>query len=297
MNNKDVFSGYHPIVNFGYFFLVMVFSMTLLHPISLLISLFGAIAYARINNKMAWRSHFRFVVPLFFISALINPLFTHKGATILTYFPNGNPLTMESILYGFSTATMIATVIVWFLSYNSVMTSDKFVYLFGRIMPALALILSMTLCFVPKFKNQAKVVANAQKTLGRDMKSGSIISRAKSGLDILSVLIMWALENAIDTADSMKSRGYGLKGRTAFSIYVFDRRDKMALIYLFFSGAYIVLGAMLGGMKWRYYPTLKGGQMDAYALSIFLCHLALCLMPVILNNREDKKWQSIHYKI
>ena len=48
------------------------------------------------------------------------------------------------------------------------------------------------------------------------------------------------LENAIDTSDSMKSRGYGLTGRTAYSNSVFDKRDVTALIlfggydYIFF---------------------------------------------------------------
>lgn len=53
-----------------------------------------------------------------------------------------------------------------------------------------------------------------------------LIKRAKHGIKIMSILVTWALENAIDTADSMKDRGYGLPGRTAFSIYRFDRRDK-----------------------------------------------------------------------
>ena len=52
---------------------------------------------------------------------------------------------------------------------------------------------------------------------------------------MVSILVTWALENAIETADSMKSRGYGLKGRTAFSIYRFNRRDK-------------ILGALLAGL-------------------------------------------------
>ena len=34
------------------------------------------------------------------MAALINPAFNHEGATLLTYLPSGNPLTLESILYG-----------------------------------------------------------------------------------------------------------------------------------------------------------------------------------------------------
>ena len=45
--------------------------------------------------------------------------------------------------------------------------------------------------------------------------SGSLLQRLKNAITILSIMVTWALENAIETADSMKSRGYGLPGRTA----------------------------------------------------------------------------------
>ncbi len=45
-------------------------------------------------------------------------------------------------------------------------------------------------------------------------------------------MVTWSLENAIETADSMRARGYGLPGRTSFSIYRFDSRDSSALAWL-----------------------------------------------------------------
>ena len=39
MRNKDAFSGYHPTINFLYFALVLLFSMCLMHPVYLAISL------------------------------------------------------------------------------------------------------------------------------------------------------------------------------------------------------------------------------------------------------------------
>ena len=103
-------------------------------------------------------------------AALVNPAFNHEGATILTYLPSGNPLTLESMLYGVAAAVMLASVVLWFSSYNEVMTSDKFVYLFGRVIPALSLVLSMALRFIPKFKAQMQTVSEAQACIGRDTK-------------------------------------------------------------------------------------------------------------------------------
>ena len=45
MKNKDAFSGYHPIINFLYYALVLLLSMCLMHPVYLLISLIGALTY------------------------------------------------------------------------------------------------------------------------------------------------------------------------------------------------------------------------------------------------------------
>ena len=176
------------------------------------------------------------------------------------------------------------------------MTSDKFVYLFGRIIPALSLVLSMTLRFVPKFKAQLHVVSEAQRCVGRDISDGTMLQRLRNAITILSIMVTWALENAIETADSMKSRGYGLPGRTAFSIYRFDDRDKTALIWLCFCGFYIFAGWMAGGLSWQYYPIIKGTLTGAFPISFQLVYLALCLTPVILNRMEDTKWKHLQYE-
>ena len=259
MRNKDGFSGYHPTINFLYFALVLLFSMCLMHPAYLLISLTGALTYdIYLKGRKAARFAVMGLLPMAVFAALVNPAFNHEGATILTYLPSGNPLTLESMLYGVAAAVMLASVVLWFSSYNEVMTSDKFVYLFGRVIPALSLVLSMSLRFIPKFKAQMQTVSEAQACIGRDTKNGSVLRRVGNAVKIFSILVTWSLENAIETADSMRSRGYGLPGRTAFSIYRFDDRDKAALAWLIFCGAYLISGWMAGGTYFRYYGYIGG---------------------------------------
>ena len=95
----------------------------------------------------------------------------------------------------------------------------------------------------------------------------------------------------------MKSRGYGLPGRTAFSIYRFDGRDKAALLWLGFCGAYLLSGWAAGGFYWRYYPTLRGTAATALSVSFQLVYLLLCLTPVILDRWEEKTWKNIRSEI
>ena len=294
MRNLDTFSSYHPTINFLYYALVLLFSMCLMHPVYLVISLTGALAYdISLKGRKAVRFAAMGLLPMAVLAALVNPAFNHEGATILAYLPSGNPLTLESMCYGVAAAVMLASVVLWFSSYNAVMTSDKFVYLFGRIVPALSLVLSMALRFIPKFQAQMQTVREAQACIGRDTKNGSVFRRVGNAIKIFSIMVTWSLENAIETADSMRSRGYGLPGRTAFSIYRFDDRDKAALAWLCFCGAYLISGMLAGGTYFRYYPTVKAAPWSAITGSFMLVYLALVLTPVILNQWEDRQWKSL----
>ena len=294
----DRFVYYHPLVNFLYFALVIGFSMMLNHPLAQAISIFSACAYAvQTQGRQAVAFCLKWCLPVMLMTAFVNPAFSHEGITILLYFPTGNPLTLESILYGLSSGVMIATVMLWFLNFNRVITSDKFIYLFGRIIPAMSLVLSMTLRFVPKFKAQMDLTVDAQKSIGRDVSEGSLWYRTKIAVTVLSIMVTWALENAIETADSMKSRGYGLPGRTAFSIYRLDERDKMALLYIGFCGFCLLSGSMVSAFGFRYFPSIRYVELNAVTLWFQFVYFILCIMPAALNWAEEYKWKAIHSKM
>lgn len=292
------FKTYHPIVNFTYFVFVIGFSCFFMHPVCLGISLGSGFIYSvMLKGRKAIKNNLLYMLPMILVTALLNPAFNHEGITVLDYLPDNNPLTLESIVYGVCAAVMLVSVICHFSCYNEVMTSDKFIYLFGKIIPAMSLVISMTLRFVPKFAAQLKVVTNAQRTMGRDVSNGSILQRAKHGLSILSIMATWSLENAIETADSMKSRGYGIPGRTAFSIFTFDKRDKTAFFMILFLGSYTLVGSMMGGMYFRYFPSIKGTQPTVFSVSVFLAYLLLCIYPIILEIWEVRRWKAFRSNI
>lgn len=292
------FKTYHPIVNFIYFAFVIGFSCFLMHPLALAISLASGFTYfVMLKGRKIIVKRLIYMLPMIVLMALINTLFNHEGMTVIKYFPNGNPLTLESIFYGICAAVMIVSVICHFSCYNEIMTSDKFIYLFGKIIPAMSLVISMTLRFVPKFLKQLKIIRNAQKCMGRDITNGNIIKRAKNGLSILSILTTWSLENAIETADSMKARGYGLSGRTAFSIFNFDKRDKKALISILILGLYTLAGSIMGGMRFAFFPSLEMGYISPFGISVFIAYLLLCCSPIIIEMWEVRRWKALRSKI
>lgn len=295
-NMKDTFSTLHPLVNFIYFTTVIIFSMFFMHPVFLLISLFCGIIYSiYLNGKKAVKFNFLYMLPMLFVVALINPAFNHEGITILVYI-NDNPITLESILFGAASSIMFISVIIWFSCYNAVMTSDKFIYLFGKIIPSLSLILSMVLRFIPKLKAQIKVISNAQKCIGRDVSNGNVINRAKNGIKIISILITWELENGIEIADSMKCRGYGIKGRTAFSNYRFDNRDKSVLGVVITLIIFMLVGLVMGENTIKYFPAVLIKDISIVSYIIYISYAVLLLIPVVLNILEDIRWYHMKSK-
>ena len=288
------FKTYHPIVNFIYFLCVIGFSMFLMHPVSLGITLICALLYTLVlkGGKAALRG-VAMVIPVMLLAAVINPMFNHAGITVLMYLPSGNPLTAESFYYGIAAAAMLAAVILHFSSYNQVMTSDKFVYLFGKIIPTLSLVLSMTLRFVPAFIERLKEIVSVQRTLGRDVSGGSILKRIRCAMKILSILITWSLESAVETADSMKSRGYGLPGRTAYSIFHFDKRDLKALLWMLCLTLIIFAGIYYKVLNYSYFPIFKTGKFSIFTAAVHGAYFLLCVTPVIIELREEYRWKAI----
>lgn len=292
------FKTFHPIVNFAFFLAVIGFSMVFMHPVCLAVSIVTAVCWQIMMKGMrAVRFGIFGILPILIISALINPAFNHEGKTILCYLPSGNPLTAESIIYGLSAAVMLASVIEWFASFNEIITSDKLMYLFGKIIPSLSLVLSMTLRFVPRFKERIKDFSAAQKAIGRGAFEKGIINRAKGGLKILSAVVTDSMESAIETADSMHCRGYGLPGRSAFSNYRLDKRDAFALIWIVLTATYVIVGSISGGMHFRYFPSIKYAEPGIYQISIFAAYFGLCFMPVFIEIREAFRWKMLKSKI
>ncbi|MDR0592418.1 MAG: hypothetical protein LBG60_03990, partial [Bifidobacteriaceae bacterium] len=108
---------------FAFFAFALGGAVLFLHPVLTPVSLIAAISYAVwLLGRRAVRFALLALIPLTLVAATFNPLFSHAGVTILGYLPGGNPLTLESVVYGGFAAVMIATAIAWFMSSNQVLT-------------------------------------------------------------------------------------------------------------------------------------------------------------------------------
>lgn len=285
------FSRNHPIVNFIFFAFVLIISMFSEHPAMHLTGfiLSAACAIVLMDGKKFARQ-LRFVVPLMLLTALLNPLLSHEGKTTLFLLPGGNPCTLEALLYGAFAGIRMGTVLFWFICWNAVITSDKFLFLFGRIFPSLSLTISMGLRFVPRFLRRFKEVSDAQKCLNPQKKG------IRHAGKVLSAVVSWALENALDTADSMKSRGYGLKNRSAFSVYRFTPPDAAVLASIVLLGGSVIAGWACGALAWQFYPFMQGGG-NIFTIISTILYGVLCAIPLLLEGKEVLQWHLSKSKI
>ncbi len=293
-NNELAFERFHPFVLFFYYMTIIFFSMFTTNPILLGISLLGSLAYLLLIGKSIWKTILYYGV-IFLVIMLTNPLFVHNGETIL-FFMNDKPITLEAFLYGAVVGLMIVSIIFWFKSYNQVMTSDKFIYLFGNIAPKVSITLSMILRYVPLFKEQIKKINMTQKTLGL-YASDSYMDKLLSGLRVFRSLIGWSLENSVDVARSMKSRGYGLKGRTHFSLFKFYLEDALLLGVncLFLISLFLMIKTDI--ISINYYPLMDPFNFTTQTVLLYIGTGIFVLLPTLIELKEQLLWRLLISKI
>lgn len=274
---------YHPIVIFLYFCMVLGFGMFFMHPVCLAISLCGGVCFAlRLFGAKRAGKGFAGLLVIMLLTAVINPAFSHQGVTVLATLPTGNLLTLESIFYGVAAACMLGAVLIWFRCVNEILTSDKIVYLFGKGFPVLGLLLSMVLGFIPKMQKKLREINRARSG---EVNGGKKWDHIRHGVENLSILVTWALEDAVETADSMKSRGYGLTGRTAFTTYRFTGRDARMMVLLVVEFIYLLVGRLNGVLYWEYYPQVEMNGWSWYGISVFFAYGVLNFLHFFRSKR------------
>ena len=155
-NHRDTFSTYSPVINFTFFIGAVVFGMVLIHPGFLVCSVVSAVIYYLIVKGRCAVKLLAGLIPVFAAVTLINPLLNTQGSRVLFTYMGGRPYTAEALFYGMALAAMFAAVVLWFSCYNVVMTSDKFIHMFGRMAPSVSLILTMVLRLVPGYRHRLR---------------------------------------------------------------------------------------------------------------------------------------------
>lgn len=276
----------HPLTGFLYIFAVLAVTIFTRSPVLLAESLAGGAAVLALSGGLRKAAF----VPLFaVVIAVTNPLFSHNGVTVL-FFVGDTAFTLEALIYGFSFGVMLSAAVLWGVVSARFMPSDKYVWLFGRTLPAAGLVLSCALRFVPLFVRRTGEFISVRAA----ENSGHITP--KICLSALSASMGYSAEAAMTSADSMRARGYGTVKRTFFSRYRLTAAETLMLALV---GAFAAASAVLmisGAGEFYYYPAVSEIPFGAADTALYIAFGILCAMPSAVVIREKIKLCAISGK-
>jgi energy-coupling factor transport system permease protein len=291
---KNRFDRLHPVVSFSYYVGALALLMLLFHPIILAIGIIIILVLHffqdRFRNLRRW---FLIMVATGFVIIILNPLFNQNGNHIL-FSIFYHRITLEAVIYGATTALSIIGVIALFVSYNEVMTPNKIFYLFSKFLPQFAVLLMLTLRFIPLMRRRLEEISHVQASKGISVLEGTLKNRTTAGLLYVQILLTYSLEEAIQTADSMKARGYGQRNRTAYEYYSFKKSDTVSIIFLLILIIFILYGRFNGYGLLTIYPQMGSlglSPMDTITLVEFLLFLGF---PLFVETGARIRWRKLN---
>lgn len=254
----------HPLCCFLYLIAVLGITIFTREPLLLMMSALGAAALLILSGMAR---HTLWLTVIVIVSAVMNPIFVHRGDTVL-FFVGDLAVTLESIIYGAVFGLMLAAAAGWSIAAAKYMTSDKYIWIFGRVAPTSGLVLSCGLRLVPLFIRRS-----------REFSSASCDSGVKSSLKSFSAAVGYSAEQAMVSADSMRARGYGTAKRTSYSLYRFGLSEGLQLCatVLLFAAAITLM--CCGAGVFEFYPTLSDLGTQPSDIALYAVFGVLCVLP------------------
>lgn len=279
----------HPAVRALWAVCCLVAAMGTFEPVVLGLSLgFAVLSSFACRGVRATSRTLAAAVPLMAVVAVVNPLLSQTGQTIL--FTCG-PVTvrLEALAWGLAMGTMLAGALTWFAVCSAVLPADDLRDLLGNVMPTLALIVSMVMRLVPELLGRAQASRDAQGacTCAGTPTAASAFGR---GVEQAGAMVTWALGESVERASSMASRGWGAGRRTHWCQSRWRVGDWSALAVVAAVSLAGACSALWLGSLWTYMPQMSGlGPAWAYGpvALLFACPCLWVAAQVLLAKKED----------
>ena len=121
---------------------------------------------------------------------------------------------------------------------------------------------------------------------------GRIFHRGKETASLLTVLMPWALEQSVHTANVLLARGYGTSRCNHYHKYSFTASDTVLLVLILFLGSIVATGLWFAGQA-QFYPTVFI-PFDRGVKIALAAQVVLILLPFVEKLWEEMRW--IYYR-
>ncbi len=331
------FDFFHSGVVLSYLIYVICFSFLSFEPIYLLINALAGyilsltICGVKTLKMLMWQ------LPLFLLIALLNPLFSQNGTTLLlTLGPC--KLYLESLTFGLCMGCMLISVMVWFANAARMLNADRLLNILANTLPIISIMISMVIKLVVQLIEEGKKVhatlkANMPTTArcgknkcdsnkcvnnkcaksdldnskcnngkcnnggcnnggcnnGEHHKRKHIKLKFKQAMREITTLMSNSMEDSLETADSMKARGWGAcKKRSAYEIQTWHIRDSVSLIIICLIAAINIPLAFEACSQFSFYPQLSPLKMQLGYVAYFLSLTLPFIMHAFLSMRLNR---------
>ena len=207
------------------------------------------------------------IIVLLSLTALLNVFFTKSGNVLVSWWIF--TITDEGLIYASKMLLRLVYLVVGSSVLTLTTTPVDLTHAIERLLAPLkilkfpvhdlALIMSLTLSFIPSLIDETDRIIRAQKARGADFDTGNLFQRAKAFVPILIPLLVGGFRRAEELANAMNSRCYeGATNRTQMRVMKLTWRDLVAsLVCIVVFGGIIVVYAMRGNWEtivpWMYF--------------------------------------------
>ncbi|MEH7414604.1 energy-coupling factor transporter transmembrane component T [Neobacillus drentensis] len=285
------FDRFHPLVTFVFYAGAVSLLILMLHPLFLISSIAVVILInIRHDRLKGLRRWWFFIITTFLLMVIMNPLFNERGRHLLVEI-NEHRVTLEAVVYGGMNAFSIIGIIALFVSYNIIMTPNKLLFIFAKVLPQFAVLLMLTLRFIPLMRRRLEEISVVQKSKGLTVSHGNWRERAKTGMLYVQTLLTFSLEEAIQTADSMKARGYGQGPRSSYEYFKINKTDIIAILYLLGLFGFIVIERFSGFGVLTVYPIMESWHLSLIDRAVFICNIMFLSFPLLVEAGGIFRWR------
>ena len=95
----------------------------------------------------------------------------------------------------------------------------------------------------------------------------------------------------------MKARGYGIKGRSSFSVFRFTPRDGLMLTAVLLLDCMTAVGLAGGGTAFSFYPRVTPVSVTPLSILSYAAFGLCALLPFILEGEGAARWRYFRSKI
>ncbi|MDR2909242.1 MAG: energy-coupling factor transporter transmembrane protein EcfT [Oscillospiraceae bacterium] len=244
------------ILTFSY--VVMLF-IAFSGPSLLVGALFVIIAYrvAGIPVRLILRG-IKPIIPIVIITGILNMFFV-EGKAIFSFwvFSVSAEGVRMAVLMALRILCLIAGTALMTYTTSPIALTDGIELLFaplGRLgapVHEIAMMMTITLRFIPTLIEETDKIMSAQKARGGDLESGNFLQRVRALIPILIPLFVSAFRRAEELALAMECRCYhGGEGRTRMRILKFSSADVYSALFMAGCVAAVVALNRLGAALW-----------------------------------------------